>query len=34
MTDPVPLAEIWRGPLLESYHLGHAVICDGTGHIV
>lgn len=34
MTQPVPLAEIWRGPLLESYHLGHAVICDGAGKIV
>lgn len=34
MTGPVPLAEIWRGAFLESLHLGHAVICDGTGQIV
>lgn len=38
MTQPVstavPMAEIWRGPFLESVHLGHAVICDGTGEIV
>ncbi|MFC6688565.1 asparaginase [Jhaorihella thermophila] len=34
MTQPVPLAEIWRGPFLESLHLGHAVICDDTGQIV
>lgn len=34
MTHPVPLAEIWRGPLLESLHLGHAVICDDSGQIV
>ena len=34
MTGPVPLAEIWRGEFLESLHLGHAVICDGTGQIV
>ena len=33
MTGPVPLAEIWRGAFLESLHLGHAVICDGTGQI-
>ncbi len=34
MTHPVPLTEIWRGPLAESMHQGHAVICDGTGQIV
>ena len=34
MTNPVPMAEIWRGPILESVHLGHAVICDDTGQIV
>ena len=34
MTQPVPMAEIWRGPFLESVHLGHAVICDGAGEIV
>ena len=34
MTNPVPMAEIWRGPFLESVHLGHAVICDGSGDIV
>lgn len=34
MTDPVPMAEVWRGPFLESVHLGHAVICDDTGQIV
>lgn len=31
---PAPLAEIWRGPLLESLHLGHAVVCNGAGQIV
>ncbi|CUH79069.1 asparaginase [Tropicibacter naphthalenivorans] len=31
---PVPLVEIHRGPILESLHTGHAVICDGTGQIV
>ncbi len=31
MTNPHPLAEIWRGGLLESSHLGHAVICDAKG---
>lgn len=28
------LAEVWRGPFLESVHLGHAVVCDDTGQIV
>ncbi|WP_417207865.1 asparaginase [Antarctobacter sp.] len=30
----VPMVEIHRGPLIESWHSGHAVICDGTGQIV
>ncbi len=34
MTNPVPMAEIWRGSLLESLHHGHAVICDDSGQIV
>lgn len=34
MTHPVPMAEIWRGPYLESLHLGHAVICDEAGRIL
>ncbi|MEL6619171.1 MAG: asparaginase [Pseudomonadota bacterium] len=28
------LAEVWRGPFLESVHQGHAVVCDDTGQIV
>jgi L-asparaginase II len=27
----VPMAELWRGGILESVHLGHAVICDAGG---
>ena len=34
MTQPAPLAEVWRGPFLESVHSGHAVICDDSGRIV
>lgn len=34
MTQPVVLAEVWRGSFLESVHLGDAVICDGAGQIV
>lgn len=34
MTNPVPMAEIWRADLLESLHLGHAVVCDDSGQIV
>ena len=29
-----PLVQLWRGGLLESTHLGHAVICDASGQIV
>ena len=28
------MVETWRGGLLESYHAGHAVICDAQGAIV
>lgn len=27
----VPMVELWRGGMLESTHLGHAVICDAGG---
>jgi L-asparaginase II len=33
MTRPDPLTEIWRGPMAESRHAGHAVICDAAGGI-
>lgn len=34
MIQPVLMTEVWRGDLLESQHLGHAVVCDDTGQIV
>ncbi len=34
MSAPVPMTELWRGPFLESVHLGHAVVCDAGGEIV
>ena len=34
MAQPASLAEVWRGPFLESHHIGHAVICDSTGEVV
>lgn len=34
MTQPIPFVEIWRGDMLESQHLGHAVVCDASGQIV
>lgn len=34
MAAPVPMVELWRGGMLESSHLGHAVICDAQGGIV
>ncbi|MFX0546395.1 asparaginase [Roseovarius sp. S1116L3] len=33
-TAPVPMAEIWRGPIAESLHLGHAVICGPGGDVI
>jgi L-asparaginase II len=34
MAQAVPMVELWRGGMLESTHLGHAVICDEKGEIV
>jgi L-asparaginase II len=34
MTNPSPMAEVWRGPFLESVHGGHAVVCNAAGEIV
>ncbi|MCR8825386.1 asparaginase [Pseudosulfitobacter koreensis] len=34
MSNAVSMAEVWRGPFLESVHRGHAVVCDDTGQIV
>ncbi len=34
MTNPHRMIELWRGPLLESWHAGHAVVCDRNGDIV
>lgn len=31
MPNPQPMAELWRGGLLESIHAGHAVICGPAG---
>ena len=33
MAQPHPMAELWRGGLLENSHLGHAVICDAKGMV-
>jgi L-asparaginase II len=33
-TGAVPLIGLWRGDLLESAHLGHAVICNAQGDVV
>lgn len=34
MSQPVPMVEVWRGELLESFHTGHAVVCNESGQIV
>ncbi|MBM1815683.1 asparaginase [Pseudosulfitobacter pseudonitzschiae] len=34
MSNSVALAEVWRGPFMESVHRGHAVVCDDSGQIV
>jgi L-asparaginase II len=33
MGEPVALAEVWRGGLRESVHVGHAVVVDGSGQV-
>ena len=33
MSDAAVMAEVWRGPIPESRHRGHAVICDAGGNI-
>lgn len=33
-TGAVPLIELWRGDMLESLHLGHAVVMGADGQIV
>jgi L-asparaginase II len=33
MTQPVAMAELWRGGQLEGTHLGHAVICGADGSV-
>lgn len=33
MTQPVAIAELWRGGQLESTHFGHAVICGADGSV-
>lgn len=34
MANAEVFTEIWRGDLLESVHLGHAVVCDQRGEVV
>ena len=34
MASPAPLATVQRGDIIESIHVGHAVICDEKGQIV
>jgi L-asparaginase II len=31
---PVPLVEVWRGPIVESVHRGHLVAVDGAGETI
>lgn len=34
MSEAVNLAEVWRGPFLESVHQGHVVVCSAAGSLV
>lgn len=34
MIKAAPMVELWRGGLLESTHVGHAILCDENGQIV
>lgn len=31
---PVPLVEVWRGPIVESVHRGHLAAIDGAGETI
>ena len=31
---PIPLVEVWRGPIVESVHRGHLAAVDGSGETV
>lgn len=31
---PAPLVEVWRGPIVESVHLGHLAAVDGSGKVI
>lgn len=31
---PVPLVEVWRGPIIESVHRGHLAAVDGSGETI
>lgn len=31
---PVPLVEVWRGPIVESIHRGHLAAVDGSGKTI
>lgn len=33
MVQPVVMAELWRGDMLESIHRGHAVVFDASGQV-
>ena len=34
MKNPIRMVEVWRGGFLESFHSGHAVVCDENGDVV
>ena len=34
MSDPVPLADVWRGDILECRHFGHAVVADAEDGVI
>jgi len=31
---PVPLVEVWRGPIVESLHRGHLIAVEGSGQTI
>jgi L-asparaginase II len=34
MSDPIPLADVWRGDFLESRHRGHAVVAHADDGVI
>jgi L-asparaginase II len=34
MTETIPMVDVWRGPVCESYHSGLGVVCNAQGEVI